>query len=204
MAMPDTRGCSTVRDGAKALAAHEITSLPPTGISKPKTFYSTRAPRGPKRLQFSIDVLPGEENRANNAVTRLVDVESNKRRILYMEGEPRWEYKFIRRAHENDRIVHMATMVRTSENKIYVQGDDPEDKEVADGFPTTADVLFDYQALIIGSVEANYFTPAQQELIKDFVELSRRRPAVTRRTLRAFGRGLGSLPACGPAAPHPA
>ena len=86
-----------------------------------------------------------------------------------MEGEPRWEYKFIRRAEDDDRIVQIASMLRTTENKIYRQGiADP--KELADGFPTRAEDLFAYQGLIIGSVEAGYFTPAQQELIRQFVD----------------------------------
>ena len=40
--------------------------------------------------------------------------------------------------------------------------------ELEDGFPAKAEELFAYQGLIIGSVEANYFTPAQQELIQEF------------------------------------
>ncbi len=112
---------------AKSLSA-------PTARSKPKIFCSTPAPPGAKPLQFSIDAFAGEQNRANNAVTRLVNVESDKRRILYVEGEPRWEYKFIRRAEDDDRIVQVASMLRTTENKIYRQGiNDP--KELADGFP---------------------------------------------------------------------
>ena len=60
-------------------------------------------------------------------------------------------------------------MLRTTENKIYRQGiDDP--KELADGFPARAEDLFGYQAIIIGSVEAGYFTPAQQDLIRQFVD----------------------------------
>ena len=124
---------------------------------------------GAKTLQFSIDPLPGEENRDNNSVARLVNVESAKRRVLYVEGEPRWEYKFIRRAEQDDRLLTIVSMLRTSENKIYRQGiDDP--KELADGFPSRAEDLFPYQAIIIGSVEANYFTPAQKELIQQFVD----------------------------------
>ena len=128
-----------------------------------------RAPPGRRRCSFPIDPLPGEENRANNSVTRLVNVESAKRRVLYVEGEPRWEYKFIRRAEEDDRIVTIVSMLRTSENKIYRQGiEDP--KELADGFPSRAKDLFAYQAIVIGSVEASYFTPAQKELIQQFVD----------------------------------
>ena len=66
--------------------------------------------------------------------------------MLYVEGEPRWEYKFIRRAEDDDRIVQLVSMLRTTENKIYRQGiQDP--KELAEGFPTRAENLFAYQAL---------------------------------------------------------
>ena len=124
---------------------------------------------GAKTLQIAAAPLPGEENTANNTLTRVVNVGSEPRRILYIEGEPRWEYKFIRQAEEDDRMVQIASMVRTSENKIYRQGiSDP--KELADGFPSRPEDLFVYQGLIIGSVEAGYFTPGQQELIREFVD----------------------------------
>ena len=113
--------------------------------------------------------MPGEENTANNQVTRLLSVGTGKRRILYVEGEPRWEYKFIRRAADDDPEVQVVSMLRTTENKIYRQGiSDP--KELADGFPTKAEDLFGYQAIIIGSVDAQYFTPTQQELLREFVD----------------------------------
>lgn len=158
----------TVRDGGKALAAREVTFAADGNIQAETVLFNAGSP-GSKTLQFGIDVLPGERNRSNNAVNRLVNVESDKRRILYIEGEPRWEYKFIRRAEEDDQIVQLVSMLRTTENKIYRQGiSDP--KELADGFPGRGEDLFGYQALIIGSVEASYFTSAQQELIRQFVD----------------------------------
>ncbi len=67
-------------------------------------------------------------------MTRPILVSDAKRRILYIEGEPRWEYKFIRRAEDDDPTVQLVSMLRTSENKIYRQGiSDPS--ELADGFP---------------------------------------------------------------------
>jgi uncharacterized membrane protein len=158
----------SVRDGEKALAAREVT-LASDGQVQNETLLFNAGPAGSKTLQFAIDPLPGEENRANNGVTRLVNVESSKRRVLYVEGEPRWEYKFIRRAEQDDRILTIVSMLRTSENKIYRQGiSDP--KELADGFPSRAEDLLDYQAILVGSVEASYFTAAQQELIQQFVD----------------------------------
>ncbi len=89
-------------------------------------------------------------------------------RILYFEGEPRWEYKFMRRAVEDDKNVEIISMLRTTPNKIYRQGGDAN--ELANGFPTKAEELFVYDGLIIGSSEANYFTPGQQQLIRDFAD----------------------------------
>src|SRR5260370_38587889 len=157
-----------VRDGSKVLTTRDITSGPDGNIQTESLVFNAGA-AGANPLSFSIDPLPGEENRANNALTRLVDVKSEKRRILYIEGEPRWEYKFIRRAEDDDRIVQISSMMRTSENKIYRQGiADP--KELAGGFPNKVEDLFPYQGIIIGSIDANYFTPEQKEVIKEFVD----------------------------------
>jgi uncharacterized membrane protein len=60
-------------------------------------------------------------------------------------------------------------MLRTSENKIYRQGiSDPA--ELSTGFPVRAEDLFGYSGIIIGSVNADYFTPLQQELLREYVD----------------------------------
>ncbi len=152
----------------KVLATRTI-GLGPDGNLQTETLMFDIGGAGARTLQIAATPLAGEENTANNTLTRVVNVGSEPRRILYIEGEPRWEYKFIRQAEEDDRMVQIASMVRTSENKIYRQGiADP--KELADGFPSRPEDLFGYQGLIIGSVEAGYFTPGQQELIRQFVD----------------------------------
>jgi uncharacterized membrane protein len=158
----------SVHDGDKSLAEREITLAGDGRIQTEQIFFPIGA-AGAKSLTFSIEPLSGEENVANNAVTRPVFVTDAKRRILYIEGEPRWEYKFIRRAEDNDPTVQLVSMLRTSENKIYRQGiSDPS--ELADGFPVRPEDLFGYAGIIIGSVAADYFTPLQQELLREYVD----------------------------------
>jgi uncharacterized membrane protein len=157
-----------VKDGDKLLATREV-ALDRDGVDQSETMFFNAGDAGVKSIGFALEPLPGEDNTANNAVTRLVDVSAEPRRILYVEGEPRWEFKFIRRAEEEDKGVQIVSMLRTTENKIYRQGiADPS--ELADGFPTRAEDLFKYQAIILGSVEADYFTPVQQELLREFVD----------------------------------
>lgn len=157
-----------VRDGGKVLAARDIT-LRSGGAIQAEPIVFDVGGAGAKPLEFSVEPLASETNRANNSLTRLIDVESEPRRILYFEGEPRWEYKFIRRAADDDPMVHLASILRTTENKLYRQGVDSP-SELVDGFPTRAEDLFAFQGLIIGSVDAGYFTPAQQQLIREFAD----------------------------------
>jgi uncharacterized membrane protein len=158
----------TIRDGDKTLAAREVTLAANGALQTEPLFFSAGA-AGAKSLRFGVEPLAGEENLKNNAMARPVLVSDAKRRILYVEGEPRWEFKFIRRAEENDPTVQIVSMLRTSENKIYRQGiSDPS--ELADGFPVRPEDLFGYSGIIIGSVDADYFTPLQQELLREYVD----------------------------------
>lgn len=158
----------SIKEGGKVLAAREVL-MKSEGAQQAETLVFSAGGAGLKSLQVAIDVLPGEENQNNNAVVRLLHVEDTKPRILYMEGEPRWEFKFIRRAMEEDKSLQLTTILRTTQNKIYRQGI-KDSKEHEEGFPAKVEDLFGYQGVIVGTVEAGYFNPAQQELMRQFVD----------------------------------
>ncbi len=165
---PNRHTSVTVRDGTRLLATHDLVlGAQGATVSTDLTFDLPDA--GPRVLRFAVAGLPGEANTRNNEVGRLVNVEAGPRRILYVEGEPRWEYKFIRRAEEDDQAVQLISMLRTSENKIYRQGV-RDGLELAEGFPTRPEDLFGYDGIIMGSVDAGYFNAAQQTLLREFVD----------------------------------
>ncbi len=158
----------TLKDGDKTLTAREIT-LAADGAAQTETVLFNAGAAGIRTVQVALTPLNGEENPGNNQMTRLVQVEDRKPRVLYIEGEPRWEFKFIRRAIEEDKSVQIVTMLRTTQNKIYRQGvKDP--KELETGFPATPEEMFAYEGIVIGAVEASYFTATQQALLKAFVD----------------------------------
>jgi uncharacterized membrane protein len=157
-----------VRDGDRTLGTREI-QLAPNGVVQTEPVYFSAGATGARTLRFAVEPLAAEENLNNNAMTKPLLVNDAKRRVLYVEGEPRWEFKFIRRAEEDDPTVQFVSMLRTSENKIYRQGiSGPE--ELADGFPVRPEDLFRYSGIIIGSVTGDYFTPLQQELLREYVD----------------------------------
>src|SRR5580704_3133429 len=135
-----------VRDSGKILTSRDIV-LKGDGAAQTETVLFNAGDAGVKNLQFSIDALPEEENKNNNTLTRVLDVDNAKPKVLYMEGEPRWDYKFIRRAVEDDKNITLYTIVRTTQNKIYTQVPDKKHPELYTSFPTKVEDLFDFQGL---------------------------------------------------------
>jgi uncharacterized membrane protein len=157
-----------VEDEGTLVSTQEI-SLPDAGTpaSVPVRFTVNEA--GPRVLRFRVSPQPGELVTENNAREALIDVRDRKEKILYFEGEPRYEYKFIRRAiPEGDNII-VTSLIRTADNKYLRQGVDGPDELVA-GFPKTREELFSYRALIIGSLEAAALTGDQLRMIAEFVD----------------------------------
>ncbi len=156
-----------VYDGDNLLASVPV-ALDAGATSSSVTVDFELGAAGPHELEFSIDGVEGELEYGNNRRARLVDVIDDSYRVLYFEGEPRWEYKFMRRALTDDRDLRLESLLRVSPNKFYRQGIESAE-QLADGFPTERSELFTYDALIIGSVEAASLTPDQLIMIRDFV-----------------------------------
>src|SRR5690606_11523811 len=156
-----------VYDGDAILAAETI-QLPNRAGVTTRIIGLEVGDAGIKDLRFTLDPLPGERNLVNNTQLRPMEVPDERRHILYIEGEPRWEYKFIRRAIDDKSPVRLASLLRTTPNKFYRQGVDSAE-ELEDGFPTDKETLFAYDALVIGSYEAASLTPEQQTMIAEFV-----------------------------------
>ena len=157
-----------VEDEGTLVSTQEI-ALPDAGTpaSIPVRFTVNEA--GPRVLRFRVSPQPGELVTENNAREALIDVRDRKEKILYFEGEPRFEYKFIRRAiPEGDNVI-VTSLIRTADNKYLRQGVDGPDELVA-GFPKTREELFSYRALIIGSLEAAALTGDQMRMVAEFVD----------------------------------
>lgn len=156
-----------VYDGDTFLSTTEV-ELDPTQNSTLAFIDIEVEEPGQLDLRFALDPVNGERNLNNNTRASVVDVPEGKYRILYVEGEPRWEYKFLQRALNDDPSIQLSTLLKVTPNKYYRQGIDSPD-QLADGFPTERSELFAYDALMIGSMNVAEFTEEQQDLIRDFV-----------------------------------
>ena len=128
-------------------------------------------PTTPGIHRYTVEVTPldGELTVDNNKQDALVEIIPGPLRILYVEGEPRWELGKIRESLlPNEKNVTLVCLQRTGENKFYRQGVGNQ-TELVSGFPKTEEELFAYDALMIGSVEAGFFSADQLRNIESFV-----------------------------------
>src|SRR5689334_18132907 len=124
---------------------------------------------GVHRYTVEITPLDGEIIVDNNKQDALVEVIQGPLRLLYVEGEPRWELGKIREALQlNEKNIVLVSLQRTGENKFYRQGIGNQ-VEVASGLPKTEEELFSYDGLVLGSVEAGFFSADQLRAIEAFV-----------------------------------
>ena len=160
--------------------------------------------RGYKSLDLgqSEIVSRTEVTTANNHCALVVDRGGGPYRILYVSGRPNWEFKFIRRALEEDVELKFHGLVRIAKKEAKFNfrdqvvesanplkagfSDDEETVERYDepvllkfgegaaealgaGFPSGAESLFAYHAIILDDVEAQFFTQQQMLLMRQFV-----------------------------------
>ncbi|MCC7185318.1 MAG: hypothetical protein IT185_03680, partial [Acidobacteria bacterium] len=162
-----------VESEGRVVDTQDIT-MPPDGEASTLKVRFKVDEGGPRRFKYRIPEQPGEQVLQNNTREHLIDVLDRRVKLLYLEGEPRFEAKFIKQALESDPNVQVVLLQRTAAAtpsapaKFLRLGIDTPD-ELLEGFPLTEEALFSYSGLILGSVEASAFTAEQLRMIADFV-----------------------------------
>lgn len=123
---------------------------------------------GVHRYAFTAKPSPDEPILENNTQEVLIEVEDAHPKILYLEGEPRWEYGKLRSAFAEEKNVTLVSVLRSADGKFYRQGVE-SGEELQSGFPKTIDELFKYEAVILGSIEATFFNFEQLRWLEEFV-----------------------------------
>ena len=121
------------------------------------------------RFEYAAEVkpLPGETITLNNRSAREVQVQDNFLRLLYVESEPAWEWRFIKEVFHRDPLVGMSgfrTFLRSSDasvrrgNELFVPTLTPARSE-----------FFANDVIFIGDMPADMLSARFCELTKEFV-----------------------------------
>jgi len=158
----------SINDG-DAVVVSEVVTLGDAGVTR--RFDLAVTPDRKEKIVYDlrVELQSGELIEENNQYSFLVDNSAKEALdILYLEGHPRNEYKFIRRAVTSDESIRLATYLQTGPEKFYRQGIESP-TELSSGFPRDKESLFQYEAIVLGDIEASFFNQEQLQMIEQFV-----------------------------------
>jgi hypothetical protein len=120
---------------------------------------------GSATLEILIAPLPNEASTANNSTTHKVRVIDEKIKVLYVEGMPRWEYRYLRWVLLRDPRLEVKFLMTQGDPNLAAISPYHVAK-----YPEDAAAALKNDLVILGDVPAAYFTAAQIDRIEELVK----------------------------------
>jgi len=122
--------------------------------------------KGVAQIEIAITPFADEATATNNRVKRSVRVVNEKINVLCMEGSARWEYRYLRAMLKRDPRIN-ATFIATCARPEMARNS----SEYIARFPETRREAFKYDLVILGDVDAEFFSADAflrlEELVKE-------------------------------------
>jgi hypothetical protein len=147
----------------------ETTQVPIPPEGQPARVEILHRPEEVGASTFVVEVVPQDRELQveNNRIDRVVEVRDQKLRVLYVEGEPRWEFRYLKTYLERDTTIDLRVLLQLSDDRFAEQ-----DRSALAAFPPGDDSpegLFRYDVLIVGDVDPSLLNTRQMEDIVEFV-----------------------------------
>jgi hypothetical protein len=133
--------------------------------------------KGAARVAVAIEPFDEEISTANNRVERSTRVVNEKVNVLYIEGNNRWEFRYLSAILKRDPRLN-TTFISSSAGPEFARNS-PEHIE---RFPSKRQDAFQYDLVILGDVDSAFFSPEELELLEELIR----------------DRGASLLVLCGP------
>jgi hypothetical protein len=122
--------------------------------------------KGAAQIDVIIEPFDDEVSMVNNRITRSIRIVNEKVNVLYIEGNARWEFRYLRAILKRDPRIN-ATFIASNVGPEVARNS----PEHIVRFPDNRDDAFQYDLVILGDVDASFFTDEEfgllEELIRD-------------------------------------
>ncbi len=119
----------------------------------------------PLVMRVRIDPVEGEREPANNQRNLLVRAVLAGRKMLLVDGRPRWETRYIRNIFSRDDKWSVNALIDTTAGReTWPRGNTDE------SFPEDLETLYTYDGVIFGDVPPNLLRAEEIEWLRDFVD----------------------------------
>ncbi len=140
--------------------------LPEGGGETEVSFRVQHETPGTYLYKVVVPKLPDEVNTLNKSRAVNVAVIATGNRVLYLEGSPRWESRYLTRLLEQTENVAPSAYLRYAGDNFLAVGGDGTGRALS----LTDDLLTTFAIVIVGDVEAATLNNGRGERLVEFVE----------------------------------
>ena len=133
--------------------------------------------KGAAQIAVVIEPFDDEISVVNNRIERSIRIVNEKVNVLYIEGNARWEYRYLRAILKRDPRIN-ATFIASNVGPEMARNS----SEHIERFPNDREEAFQFDLIILGDVDASFFKEDELRLLKELVR----------------DRGASLLMLCGP------
>jgi hypothetical protein len=158
VALIDTQTESTIATAPCTLAPEELTRTVELRTKPART--------GQHRYRVHVTPLPGELHTDDNSEVVDVSVLDDRIDVLYVEGYPRFEYRYLKNAFVREETMRVSVLLLEADERFVQEGTEPIRR-----FPESPEELLRYDVVFFGDVDprAGWITTAQMDMLLDFV-----------------------------------
>jgi len=146
-------------------------------------------------LDVSVEAIkqPGQLDESGNIRTAQIAVLDAKINVLYVDGYPRWEYRYVKTEMIREQTVNVSCLLLSADPGFAQEGTAKEKLTAFKYFPykyfpETMEQLLESDVVIFGDVDPKQFSDSQLQLVSDFV------------SKKGGGFGMIAGPKCAPQA----
>ena len=117
-------------------------------------------------LDLAVVAVANEDeiDLADNRRGLRADVLDAEISVLYVEGYPRWEYRYLKNRLIRDKSIESSILLASADPDFAQEGDRPIRR-----FPVSMEELLAYDVVLFGDVGPRQFSDGQLELLREFV-----------------------------------
>ena len=119
---------------------------------------------GERTFIIEVEPRPRELQTDNNRIERVITVRKEKLKVLYLDSEPRYEFRYLKNYLERDESIDLNVVLLSSDTEYSEQ-----DRSALPTFPASKDDLFAYDVVIIGDADTSFLSQSQMQNLVQFV-----------------------------------
>lgn len=100
----------------------------------------------------------------NNLRTFNIELVDRPLRVLYVEGYPRWEYRYVKELIRREESIESSVMLISASSDFAQEGNVPITR-----LPRSPEEFAAYDVIILGDIPAGFFSPEQLDMMRAHV-----------------------------------